>query len=117
MREQELLLYRDFEEGELLWDMVWLMEHFEDDYYNTEDKVALCYTNFHRLLEMAGHYGFSGNLWHCYLTHLLINKENSYSKACEIRGEIEGTINEAVLHEWGEMIASPDAVSRLNYDK
>ncbi|MBR5597489.1 MAG: ATP-binding protein [Lachnospiraceae bacterium] len=99
MREQELILYRDFEEGELLRDMVWLMEHFEDEFYNKEDKSMLCYTNIHRLLEMAGHYGFSGNLWHCYLTNLLVNKENSYSKACEIRGEIEGTINEAVLHD------------------
>lgn len=99
MREQELLLYRNFEEGELLKDMVWLMENYEDDFYNKEDKSALCYTNIHRLLEMAGHYGFSGNLWHCYLTNLLVNNENSYSKACEIRGEIEGTINEAVLHD------------------
>ena len=99
MREQELILYRDFEEGELLQDMVWLMEHFEDEYYNKEDKQALCYTNIHRLLEMAGHYGFSGNLWHCYLTNLLVNKENSYSKACEIRGDVPGTINQAVLHD------------------
>ena len=99
MREQELLLYRNFEEGELLKDMVWLMENYKDEYYNIEDKRALCYTNIHRLLEMAGHYGFGGNLWHCYLTNLLVNNENSYSKACEIRGEIEGTINEAVLHD------------------
>ena len=99
MREQELLLYRNFEEGDLLKDMVWLMENYQDEYYNEEDKRALCYTNIHRLLEMAGHYGFSGNLWHCYLTNLLVNNENSYSKACEIRGEIEGTINEAVLHD------------------
>ena len=99
MRERELILYRNFEEGELLKDMVWLMENYEDEYYNREDKCALCYTNIHRLLEMAGHYGFSGNLWHCYLTNLLVNNENSYSKACEIRGEIEGTINEAVLHD------------------
>ena len=99
MREQELILYRNFEEGELLKDMVWLMENYEDEYYNIEDKRALCYTNIHRLLEMAGSYGFSGNLWHCYLTNLLVNNENSYSKACEIRGEIEGSINEAVLHD------------------
>ena len=99
MREQELILYRNFEEGELLKDMVWLMENYENEYYNKEDKCALCYTNIHRLLEMAGQYGFSGNLWHCYLTNLLVNNENSYSKACEIRGEIEGTINEAVLHD------------------
>ena len=99
MREQELILYRNFEEGELLKDMVWLMENYTDDFFNMEDKAALCYTNIHKLLEMAGHYGFSGNLWHCYLTNLLVNNENSYSKSCEIRGEIEGTINEAVLHD------------------
>ena len=99
MREQELILYRNFEEGELLKDMVWLMENYQNEYYNKEDKQGLCYTNIHRLLEMAGHYGFSGNLWHCYLTNLLVNNENSYSKSCEIRGEIDGTINQAVLHD------------------
>lgn len=99
MREQELILYRNFAEGELLHDMVWLMEHYQEEYYNREDKAALCYTNIHRLLEMAGNYGFSGNLWHCYLTNLLVNNENSYSRSCEIRGNIEGTINEAVLHD------------------
>ncbi len=99
MREQELLLYRSFEEGELLKDMVWLMENYEEDVYHKEEKQALWYANIHRLLEMAGNYGFSGNLWHCYLTNLLVNNENSYSKACEIRGEIEGSINEAVLHD------------------
>ena len=99
MREQELILYRNFEDGELLKDMVWLMEHYKDDFYEKEDIRALCYTNLHHLLEMAGNYGFSGNLWHCYLTNLLVNNENSYSKACEIRGAIEGTINEAVLHD------------------
>ena len=99
MREQELILYRNFAEGELLHDMIWLMEHYQEEYYNREDKAALCYTNIHRLLEMAGNYGFSGNLWHCYLTNLLVNNENSYSRSCEIRGNIEGTINEAVLHD------------------
>lgn len=94
-----MILYRDFEDGELLKDMVWLMEHYEEAHVSKEEKRALCYTNMHRLLEMAGNYGFSGNLWHCYLTNLLVNNENSYSKACEIRGAIEGSINGAVLHD------------------
>ena len=38
MREQELLLYRNFEEGDLLKDMVWLMENYQDEYFNEEDK-------------------------------------------------------------------------------
>lgn len=101
MREQELIVYKDFteEEGRILYDMAFLMEHYKDEYYNREDLCGLLYECIHSLLEIAGNHGFYGNLWHCYLTNLLVNNENSYSKACEIRGEVEGTINQAVLHD------------------
>ena len=101
MREQELIVYKHFdgEEASLLTDMVFLMEHYDDEYYNEEDIKGLFYENMHRLLEIAGNHGFYGNLWHCYLANLLVNNENSYSRACEIRGAIEGSINEAVLHD------------------
>lgn len=99
MREQELIVYREFEDGDLLYDMAWLMEHFEDEYYNVEDMSALFYECIHKLIDLAGNYGFYGNLWHCYLANLLVNNENSYSCGCEIRGKIEGTINQAALHD------------------
>ncbi|MCM1113182.1 MAG: ATP-binding protein [Muribaculum sp.] len=99
MREQELLLYRDFKDGQLFYDMAWLMSHYEDDFYNREDLRALLFQCLHRLLELAGSYGFHGNLWHCYLANLLVNSENSYSMACEIRGAVQGSINEAALHD------------------
>lgn len=101
MREQELIIYKDFtkEDGRLLFDIAWLTAHFKDEFYNREDMAGLLYDCIHRLLEMAGNHGFYGNLWHCYLTNLLVNNENSYSLACEIRGEVEGTINQAVLHD------------------
>lgn len=99
MREQELIVFRDFEDGELLYDMTWLMEHYDDEYYNEEDMSALLYQCIHRLIELAGRYGFHGNLWHCYLANLLVNNENSYSCGCEIRGGIEGSINQAALHD------------------
>lgn len=100
MRECELLIYKDFgEDGRLLEDMAWLMEHYKDEYYNEEDIRSLLYECMHGLLEMAGDLGFYGNLWHCYLANLLVNNENSYSRLCEITGAIEGTINDAVLHD------------------
>lgn len=99
MRERELIVYRDFEDGKLLFDMAWLMEHYADEYYNREDMAALLHDCMHTLLELSGNHGFSGNLWHCYLTNLLVNNENSYSRACEIRGAVEGTVNQAVLHD------------------
>lgn len=99
MRERELIIYRDFEDGGLLDDMSRLMEHYRDEDWEREKKRSLLYDCMHRLLEMAGHHGFYGNLWHCYLTNLLVNNENSYSMACEIRGEVEGTVNQAALHD------------------
>lgn len=99
MKAEQLIIYKDFEDGALLTDMVWLMENFEDEFYNREDMAGLLYDCMHRMLEMAGRFGFYGNLWHCYLTNLLVNNENSYSRACEIRGNVDGTINRAVLHD------------------
>lgn len=99
MREQELIVYRNFEDGGLLNDMAWLMSHYEDGFYNREDLAGLCYQCVHKLIELAGNYGFHGNLWHCYLANLLVNNENSYSCGCEIRGAIEGTVNLAALHD------------------
>ncbi len=99
MREQELIIYKNLEyDGKLLCNMAWVMEH----YNKAEQKVQaveLLYQSIHELLELAGNHGFYGNLWHCYLTNLLVNNENSYSKACEIRGNVAGTINQAAAHD------------------
>ncbi len=96
MREEELIIYKEPVEGTILSDMVWLM-----DRYRSGDGRSrpLFYDCMHRLLELAAQHGFSGNLWHCYLTNLLVNNENSYSMACEMRGEVEGSINQLVLHD------------------
>lgn len=99
MRENELIVYKDFEDGDLLYDMAFLMSHYKDDDADKEEYSSLAYECMHKLLEMAGNHGFSGNLWHCYLANLLVNNENSYSCSTEIVGEINGTINDAVLHD------------------
>ena len=108
MRQNELIVYRNLEDGGLLHDMAWLMVHYDEYSMDMNDEgkprtkegmTALFYDCIHRLIELAGRYGFHGNLWHCYLTNLLVNNENSYSCGCEIRGRIEGTINEAALHD------------------
>ncbi len=114
MREQELILYRHFEDESLFYDMAWLMANYDSAEtvpvqerhcagearpVTVQEKAALAYDCVQRLIDLAGNYGFSGNLWHCYLANLLVNHENSYSCGCEIRGEIQGTINKAALHD------------------
>ena len=103
MRENELILYRNFEDGKLLQDMSWLMEEYDNDFYNKEDKVALAYDCVSRLTTLAASHGFYGNIWHCYIANLLVNNENPYSMGCEITGEIEGTLNACALHDFAIM--------------
>ena len=63
MREQELIVYRTFQDGELLADMAWLMAHYEEAgrgealaagrICTVEAVRALFYDCIHRLIERA----------------------------------------------------------------
>ena len=105
MRELNLIIYRNLEaegkEGSILQDMSFLMDHYEDPKYEKQALADILYDCMNRLLELSGEHGFYGNLWHCYLANLLVNHENSYSRACEITGAVKGSINQAVLHDIG----------------
>ncbi len=106
MRTNELILYRhcetrDPQDGRILQDMTFLMENYDNTYYNSEDLRGLLFECVNRILEMAVSHGLEGNLWHDYLTYLLATHENAYSTSCEIVGETGGSINEAALHDFG----------------
>ena len=102
---KNLILYKDFENGKLFYNMTWIMENYENEYYNKEDVESLLYESLNQLMELAVSHGFEGNLWHSFLAFILVNNENAYSKACEIRGEVEGSVNQIVLHDF-EIIKS-----------
>ena len=100
MRTNELILYRYMEHEDLLRDMTFLIDNSDNDYYNKEDLKSLLFENLNELIELAANYGFEGNLWHTFLTFLLANSENAYSTACEVVGEVEGSVNKAALHDF-----------------
>ena len=93
------ILYRDFEQGEILEAMTELMEDITHPKVlsGKEGQYFFC---VHQMVGMAGAYGFSGNLWHNDLTFLLVNKENAFSTACEIVGPVEGSINALAVHDF-----------------
>lgn len=99
MRVNERLLYCHMPEEELLKDMAGLMGEIEDP-SKKEQNIECLFRSMNRLLELAGAYGWEGNLWQSYLTFLLANHENTYSTACEIVGKVEGSINQAALHDF-----------------
>lgn len=103
MRTNELMLYKNMEYGDILQDMTFLMENYDNEYYNKEDLRSLLFECINELLEISVSHGFEGNLWHTYLTYLLANDENAYSTSCEIVGTVEGSINEIAMHDFGVM--------------
>lgn len=43
MRVNELMLYRHMEQGQVLNDMAFLMENYDNEYYNKEDLRGLLF--------------------------------------------------------------------------
>ncbi len=93
MKTSELILYRNFKHSDILEDMC----SIEEDSGNSE----LAYVTAGKLVTLAGEYGFAGNIWHCFLSYLLVNNENAFSTACEMKGKVAGTINSIALHDFG----------------
>ena len=91
-----LILYREVPEKHILQDMLEL-SYLAEAGVQDEELLALC---LQELTELAAHYGLQGNLWHAYLAYVLANHENAFSRACEITGPAEGSINALALHDF-----------------
>ena len=100
MRTHELIIYKNLEQEQILNDMTFLMENYNNEYYNEEDLKSLLFACTGSILELCVDHVFEGNLWHDYLTFLLANDENAYSTSCEIVGETGGSINKVALHDF-----------------
>ena len=95
MRIDELILYRHFKHGGILENLVKLAKDPSRD-----GASELYYEAMHELIELAASQGYTGNLWHTYLTYLLANNENAYSMACEIKGGIKGSLHALAIHDF-----------------
>ena len=95
-----LLLYRNLAHEDILKDIVWAYNQAEDDLSISNDIIKVLCKAVSELIELSASHGYKGNLWHTYLSYLLAGNENAYSLACEIRGEIEGSINEVALNDF-----------------
>ena len=100
---KECVLYRGFENAEPFVLFSELMGKYPaGNPYLAEPSAAdreAFFGAVQELLDLAGAVGFEGNLWQHYLAYLLVNHENAFSKACEIRGDVGGSLHEAALHD------------------
>ena len=89
----KLVIYRNLEADNLLWPLANICQRFESGAYEREELVTAIYQQVHKLLDVATVYGFNHNLWHNYLTYLLVSCENPFSITCEKEGACEGSVN------------------------
>ena len=89
----QLLMYGDLDEDSILAQMGEVFGKYETGEYNKTGLVRDINTQVKRILKVATDYGFDDNLWHNYLTFLLITDENPFSITCEKVGAKDGSAN------------------------
>lgn len=89
----KLIMYGAIPEDSILMK---LSEIFKEERENITSKSELrlrVYQEVKRILEVATEFGFDKNLWHNYLTFLIITNENPFSITCEKVGANDGSVN------------------------
>ena len=89
----KLVLYRDLGEDSILGKLSRIFEDFDRGESSREELITRIYEQIKALLDPSTLYGFDKNLWHNYLTFLLLTNENSFSMTSEKVGASEGSVN------------------------
>lgn len=89
----KLLMYGDMPEDSILMQLGDIFRCFKENNRSHDMLTVRIYTQIKRILEVATDFGFDKNLWHNYLTFLLITNENPFSITCEKVGASEGSVN------------------------
>ena len=88
-----LILYRDLGEDSILLKLSGIFRDYELDLAEKENLTSRIYEQMKALLDLSTQYGFDKNLWHNYLTFILLTNENSFSMTSEKVGANDGTVN------------------------
>ena len=99
----KLLLYRDLEPDCILFRLSGIFEDFSRGSYDKAELTTRIFVEMKRLLDLATSYGFDDNLWHNYLSYILITNENSFSLTCEKVGASDGTVNSFAKKDFAVM--------------
>ena len=79
----QLIIYRNIRNAVPYVGFLKLIEHYKIEGMDQEVLINTLYDSVNQLVELSQNQSFSGNLWHTYLTYLIANDENSFSRFCE----------------------------------
>ncbi len=89
----KLLLFSDLGDNSILLNLADIFWDWENEKDNKDSLIKRIYHEIKRLLDLATDFGFNENLWHNYLTFLLITNENSFTLTSEMVGANDGSVN------------------------
>lgn len=89
----KLLMYGDMPKDSILMQLSDIFKQMDQDTQSRDELVTRIFTQVKHLLQVATDFGFDKNLWHNYLTYLLITDENPFSLTCEKVGANDGSVN------------------------
>ena len=104
-RMKELVIYRGMRRDDIFKKFETVMTAWEDNggkgftAEKKEELLELLFDGIHGLIEEGQKRSFQGNLWHAHLTYLMANDENAFSRFCEKKGSLDGSINSLVIHD------------------
>lgn len=119
----KLIVYRDLGEDSILKrladifeDFDWYKENVLGDssafsaskleemkdkkHISKESLITRIYGEIKRLLDLATDYGFNDNLWHNYLTFIMMTNENSFTLTSEKIGANDGSVNHFAINDF-----------------
>ncbi len=96
----KLLIYGDLPKDSILMELSDIFKKLDGGEASTDALTTRVFTQIKHLLQVATDYGFDHNLWHNYLTFLLITQENPFSITCEKVGASQGSVNAFALGDF-----------------
>lgn len=89
----KLIYYGSMPKDSILMQMSDICRQTREKTQSVDQLKLRLYEQIKRILVISTDYGFDDNLWHNYLTFLLITDENPFSLTCEKEGAKDGTAN------------------------
>ncbi len=96
----KLIIYTDAQRESILYSLGDIFRRFDGGSDTPEALRTDIYAEVRRLLDVATRFGFDKNLWHNYLTYLIITDENPLSLTYEKAGAQEGSVNEFAINDF-----------------
>lgn len=89
----KLLIYGDMPKDSIIMELSDIFKKMYDNSQTKDELITRVFTQIKHLLQVSTDYGFDKNLWHNYLTFLLITNENPFTLTSEKTGANDGSVN------------------------